>query len=59
MVIQIYAFSISDFSLVKNKRREWLSRVHMRYRKTVGEWKDIESGFYTNDSPNDDLESEI
>jgi len=27
--------------------------------KTVGKWKDIESDFYTNDSPNDDLESEI
>jgi hypothetical protein len=31
----------------------------MRYRKTVGERKNIESGFYANDSPNDDLESEI
>ena len=59
MVIQIYAFSISDFSLVKNKRREWLSRVRMRYRKTVEKWKDIENDFYANDSPNDDLESEI
>jgi hypothetical protein len=31
----------------------------MRYRKIVGEWKDIENDFYINDSPNDDLESEI
>jgi hypothetical protein len=31
----------------------------MRFSKTVGEWKDIESDFYANDSPNDDLESEI
>ena len=50
---------ILDFSLVKNKRQEWLSKVRMRYRKTVGEWKNIERDFYVNDSPNDDLESEI
>jgi hypothetical protein len=31
----------------------------MSYRKTVGEIKDIQSDFYINDSPNDDLESEI
>lgn len=31
------AVSISDFSLAKNRRREWLSRVSMRYRKTVRE----------------------
>jgi len=31
----------------------------MRYRKIVVESKDIESDFYANDSPNDDLESEI
>jgi hypothetical protein len=31
----------------------------MRYIKTVGELKDIESNVYANDSPNDDLESEI
>jgi hypothetical protein len=29
----------------------------MRNKRTVGEWKDIESDFYTNDSPNDDLEA--
>jgi hypothetical protein len=31
----------------------------MGYRKAVGEWKYIENDFYANDSPNDDLESEI
>jgi hypothetical protein len=40
-----------DFSLAKNRRREWLSRVRMRYRK-AGEWKDIKSDFYANDSLN-------
>ena len=27
--------------------------------KLLGEWKDIENDFYANDSPNDNLESEI
>jgi len=31
----------------------------MRYRKNVGEIKDTQRDFYANDSPNDDLESEI
>jgi hypothetical protein len=31
----------------------------MRYEKTVGESKDIESDFYVNDSLNDDLDNEI
>ena len=31
----------------------------MRYRKTAGEWKDIEIDFYANGYSNDDLESEI
>jgi hypothetical protein len=31
----------------------------MRYGKTVGESKYIESDFYANDSPNNDLDSEI
>jgi hypothetical protein len=31
----------------------------MGYRKAVGEWKDIESDFYANDSLNVDLKSEI
>ena len=31
----------------------------MRYKKTVREWKDIESDSYANDSLNDDLQSEI
>lgn len=29
----------------------------MRYRKTVGQWKDIGNDLYANDTPNDDLES--
>jgi hypothetical protein len=33
--------------------------VHIRYRKTVGGWKDIESKFYGSDSPNDNFMSEI
>ena len=31
----------SGFSLAKNRRQERLSRVYIRYRKTVGESKDI------------------
>jgi hypothetical protein len=31
----------------------------MGYRKAVGEWKDIESDFYANNSLNVDLKSEI
>jgi hypothetical protein len=31
----------------------------MKFSKTVGKCKNIESDFYTNDSPNDDLESKI
>jgi hypothetical protein len=30
--------------------------VQTRYRKAVGDWKDIENGFYTNNSPYDNLE---
>jgi hypothetical protein len=30
-----------------------------RYRKVVGDWKDIEIIFYINDSSNDDLEGEL
>ena len=59
MAIQIWSFSIPNFSLAKNRKRESLSRVRMRFRKTVGEWKDIENGFYASDSLNEDLESEI
>jgi hypothetical protein len=33
--------------------------MRMKYRKTVGEWKDVENDFYANGSLNDDLESEI
>jgi hypothetical protein len=31
--------------------------VCSRYRKAVGEWKDIESDFYADGFANDDLES--
>jgi hypothetical protein len=31
-----------DFSLAKDGKREWLSRLPARYRKAVGEYKDIE-----------------
>jgi hypothetical protein len=48
-----------DFSLSKYKKREWLSRVQTRYKKVIGDWKDIENDFYTNGSPNDNLESKI
>ena len=54
---QIYTFSILDFSLAKDEERGWLSRLRTRFRKAVGEYKDIENDFYWNDSPNDDLES--
>ena len=47
------------FFASQNRRREWLSRVRMRNRKTVGEWKDIENDFYANDSLNDDLERDL
>jgi len=42
----------SVFSLAKNRRQEWLSRLRTRYRKNVGMPKDIESNFYGNNSPN-------
>ena len=29
--------------------------VHIRYRKAIGDWKDIGNDFNANDSPNDDL----
>jgi hypothetical protein len=49
----------SRFFANKNRRLEWLSRVCTRYRKTDGKQKDIESDFYANDSPNNNLDSEI
>ena len=36
-----------------------LSRVHTRYRKTVGECKHIEDDFFAQGSSNDNLDSEI
>jgi len=35
----------------------WLSKLRTRYTKAVGEYKNIEKDFYSNDSPNNDLES--
>ena len=50
---------IPDFSLAQDRKREWLSRVHIRYRRIIEEWKVIENDFYVNDSPNGGLESEF
>ena len=43
--------------IAKDREKGWLSRLHTRYRKIVGKYKDMENNFYSNDSPNDDLES--
>ena len=48
-----------SFSLVKDEGREWLSKLCIRYRKTVGKHKDIEIDFYSNDSLNDDLDNPL
>jgi len=56
---QIYTFSILDFSLAKDEERGWLSRLRTRYGKAVGDHRDIESDFYSNDSPNVDLENQF
>jgi len=47
-----------DFSA---KDEEWdrLFRVHTIYRKIVVEWKYIDVDFYSNDSLNDYLKSEL
>jgi hypothetical protein len=49
----------SVFLLAKDGKREWLFRVHRRYRKVVGGYKHIESDLYSNDSLNDDLDSNL
>jgi hypothetical protein len=49
--------SIPGFSLAKDGERGWLSKVRTKYRETIVRWKDIESGFYSNGSPNEDLEN--
>jgi hypothetical protein len=36
-------FGYPSFSLVKDRKREWLSIVHIRYKKLFGEPKDIEN----------------
>jgi hypothetical protein len=43
--------------LAEDGERGWLSRLSTRYQIDVGEYKDIENNFYSNDPPNDDLES--
>jgi len=55
--LQTSSSSIPGFSLAKDGERGWLSKVRTKYRETVGRWKDIESGFYSNGSPNEDLEN--
>jgi hypothetical protein len=57
MDLQILSSSIPGFSLAKDGERGWLSKMHTKYRETVVRWKDIESGFYSNSSPNEDLEN--
>jgi hypothetical protein len=37
--------------------KEWLSRLHTKYRKIIEKYKDMKNYFYLNDFPNDDLES--
>ena len=59
LVIRICPSSIPYFSLVKDRKRKWLSWLHTRYRETIEDQKDIEIDFYSNDSPNSDLESEF
>ena len=43
-------------STAKDGEWEFLSKLCTRYIKVVGEYKDTENNFYSNDSLNDDLE---
>jgi len=43
--------------LTKDGEQGWIFKLHTRYRKAVGKYKDMKNNFYSNDSPNDDLES--
>jgi hypothetical protein len=52
-------FSISNFSLAKDKERGWLFRLCTEYRKSVGEYTDVEIDFYSNNSLNDDLDNKF
>lgn len=36
---------ISDFALAKDGEKGWLSGLHKRYTKAVGEYKGIENDF--------------
>jgi len=38
-------YYILNFSIAKYKKREWLSRMYIEYRKTVEEGKNIEKCF--------------
>jgi hypothetical protein len=49
-------FQISRWSKIE---RGCLSKLRTRYRKAVGEYKYIESDFYSNGSPNDDLDDKF
>ena len=35
--------------------KEWISRLHTKYRKIVEKYKDMKNYFYLNDFPNDDF----
>jgi hypothetical protein len=50
-------FSILDFSLAKDKERAWLFRLCTEYRKSVGEYTDVETDFHSNNSLNDSLDN--
>jgi len=41
-----------EFSLAKDRDWVWLYRVRTGYIAVVGAGKDIESNFYSNNSPN-------
>jgi hypothetical protein len=48
-----------NFSQAKDRVREQVFSVRTRYKKDVREWKDKKKRFCANDSPNDDLKSEL
>jgi hypothetical protein len=50
------SYCVPDFLLAE---RDWLSTMRTRYRKPVGGLKYTKSGFYSNDSLNNDLNSEF
>lgn len=56
-LLQILSFSVPSFSLAKDGERGSFSKVCERYREAIRAWKDLETDFYLNDSPNDNLKS--